>query len=113
MRLRLLCKCDEGLQVSVANQVSLPALFEARRSEVANGLQHQEAWRLEVGKPPKQALVRQLIEPVEDIPADIPCRATDRLELLQAATPCKDRHAGHQAAVAGVEHVIAPKNCAA
>src|ERR1700693_991543 len=86
------------------------AFLEALRGEIADGLQHQEARLREVRKTPKQALVRQLIERVEDIPADILRGTTDRLQLFKVATAGEDRNARHQASMAGIEHVVTPLN---
>ena len=113
MRLRLLRQRDEGLQMAIANQVGFATFLEQLHGEIANRLQHQEAWLIEVGKAAQQALICQLIERVDDIPADILRGAADRFELFQVAPTSEDRQARQQPAVAGAEHVVAPENCAA
>src|ERR1700737_1283663 len=109
MRLRLLRQRDESLDVTVANQVGFAAFLEPLGGEIANRLEHQKAWFVEVGKAPKQALVGQLIERLDDVAADARPRATDRLQLFQVATPGENRDAGEQAPTADLEHVVAPE----
>ena len=57
MWLGLLRERDERRQVAAANCVGLATFFEALHGEIANGLQHEEAWFIEIRKAPKQALV--------------------------------------------------------
>ncbi len=57
MRVRLLGERDEGLEVSVANQVGFTTFLEPFGGEVTDRLEHEKAWLVEVGHAPKQALV--------------------------------------------------------
>ena len=48
MWLGLLRERDERRQVAAANCVGLATFFEALHGEIANGLQHEEAWFIEI-----------------------------------------------------------------
>src|SRR5260370_14691391 len=111
--LRRLSQCEEGLEVAVANHGPFSAFLETFAGELADRLEHQETRLVELGDAPQQALVRQLIERIDDIPADVVRGTTDRFDLFQVATPGKNREAGDQAPGAVSETVVAPEDAVA
>src|SRR5439155_14842677 len=108
MRLSLLRQGDERLHVPVLDGRRFVTLLQLLRREFADGLQHQKARLTEIGKPPDQALVSQLVEHLDDIAADILRWAADRFDLFEAAAPGENGEAGEQAPAGRIDHVVAP-----
>src|SRR5439155_1485420 len=101
-------RCD----MPVPDRPRFVALLQLLRRELADRLQHQEAWLTQVWNPADETLVRQLIEPIDHVAADILRRAAYRFDLFQAAAPGKNGESGEKAAAGGIDHVVAPLDCA-
>ena len=104
----LLHQGDERLHVPVLDGRRFVTPLQLLRHELADRLQHQKAWLTEIGKPPDQALVSQLVEHVDHIAADVIRRAADGFDLLQAAAPGKNGEAGEKAPAGRIDHLVAP-----
>src|SRR5438270_5050804 len=97
--------------MTIVNGIGLIAFLEAVRGEFANRLQHQKARLLEVGNATQQALIRKLIQGVDDLAtSEVRRRPANGLQLFEASTPREDREATQQATLASIHQVVAPLN---
>ena len=87
----------------------LAALGQPLQPELADRLQHREAWlvprRLD---PPQQTLVDQRGDAVQEIDAGLPGRRHDRLRRVEREAAGEDGQAAEERLLRGVKQVVAP-----
>src|SRR2546426_11974951 len=96
MRLRLFRQGDERRDMPVLDRCRFITLLKLLRRELADRLQHQEAWLAPAWDPADETLVRQLVQPIDHGAADILRRAASRFDPFQAPAPGKNRESGEQ-----------------
>ena len=96
-----------GRRVTVFGRLGVAALLQPVGGVLADHLQHEQARFFEIGHPPQQALIGELVEAREHIDAEI-LRAAHSLDLFETRAACEHRESLEQSLQRFIQQVVAP-----